>query len=119
MRDFTLHTKSFFDIPADELPQRVEVFFYDGDHCPESQRRAITHVWPVLSHDAVIVVDDTNHPGVLDATRQGLKEVGADILHEWLLPARFNGDTEQWWNGLYLAAVQKQNPLGDDAIGRT
>ena len=55
----------------------------------------------------MIVVDDTHQPGVLEATRQGLHEAGADVLHEWLLPARFNGDTEQWWNGLYVAAVHK------------
>ncbi len=104
---FTLHQNSFFDVPANELPQRVDVFFYDGDHRPESQRRAMTHVWPALADDAVIVVDDTHQPGVLEATRQGLHEAGADVLHEWLLPARFNGDTEQWWNGLYVAAVHK------------
>lgn len=105
----SLHEKSFFDLSPDEVPQQVDVFFYDGDHRAESQRRAMTHVWPSLADEAVIVVDDTNHPGVLEATRQGLKDTGANVLHEWLLPARFNGDTEQWWNGLYVAAVSKMS----------
>ncbi len=97
----------FVDISAGELPQQVEVFFSDGDHCPESQCRAITHGWPVLANDAVIVVDDTRHPGVLDATRQRLTEIGADIPHEWLLLARFNGDTQQRWNGLYVTVIHR------------
>ena len=107
-----LHSMSFFDIPADELPQNIDVFFYDGDHRPEAQRQAIIHAWPTLADEAIILIDDTNHPGVLEATRQGLAAVGANVLHEWLLPARFNGDTEQWWNGLYVAAVRK--PKGNE-----
>jgi len=102
-----LHSVSFFDLPAEELPQNVDVFFYDGDHRPEAQRQAIIHAWPALDDEAIIVIDDTHHPGVLEATRQGLAAVGANVLREWLLPARFNGDTEQWWNGLYVAALRK------------
>ena len=103
----TLHAMSFFDVPAEELPQNIDVFFYDGDHGPEAQRQAIIHAWPALADEAIILIDNTNHPGVLEATRQGLAAVGANVLDEWLLPARFNGDTEQWWNGLYVAAVRK------------
>ena len=108
-----LHSMSFFDVPVEELPQNVDVFFYDGDHRPEAQRQAIIHAWPALADEAIILIDDTNHPGVLEATRQGLSAVGANVLHEWLLPARFNGDTEQWWNGLYVAAVRKPIPAFD------
>ena len=109
----TLHPVSFFDLPADELPRNIDLFFYDGDHRPEAQRQAILRAWPILANEAIIVVDDTRHPGVLEATRQGLTVVGAHVLHEWLLPARFNGDTEQWWNGLYVAAVRKPIPVLD------
>ncbi|MDX1968870.1 MAG: exostosin family protein [Planctomycetaceae bacterium] len=103
----TLRTGSFFDLPADLLPQNVDVFFYDGDHRPEAQREAMVRGWPLLADEAVVVVDDTNFPGVVEATRQGLAQVKADVVHEWLLPARFNGDTEQWWNGLYVAVIAK------------
>ena len=102
-----LRSVSFFDLPPEELPQNVDVFFYDGDHRPEAQRQAILQAWPALADEAIILIDDTNYPGVLEATRQGLAAVGANVLHEWLLPARFAGDTEQWWNGLYVAAVRK------------
>ena len=108
-----LRSVSFFDLPPEALPQNVDVYFYDGDHRPESQRQAILQAWPALADEAIILIDDTNYPGVLEATRQGLAAVGAKVLHEWLLPARFNGDTEQWWNGLYVAAVRKPIPAFD------
>lgn len=106
-QSITLHSTSFFEVTTDELPQNVDVYFYDGDHRPEAQRQAIIHAWPILANEAIILIDDTNHPGVLEATRQGLATVGAQVLHEWLLPSRYNGDTEQWWNGLYVAVVRK------------
>lgn len=104
-----LHQVSFFDLPIEETTCGVDVFFYDGSHDPESQKRAITHIWPALAAHAIIVVDDINLPGVLDQTRAGLADVGAQVLREWLLPARFNGDTENWWNGLYVAAIRKSS----------
>lgn len=104
---YTLWNQSFFDVPREQLPQNVDVYFYDGDHSYESQRRAIVHAWPSLQKEAVIVVDDSLLPGVLEGTRQGLQDVQAEILHEWNLPARYNGDAEQWWDGLYVAAVRK------------
>jgi len=104
---YTLWNQSFFDIPSEQLPKNVDVYFYDGDHSYESQRRAIVHAWPSLQREAIVVVDDSLLPGVLKGTRQGLHDVKAHILHEWNLPARYNGDTEQWWDGLYVAAVCK------------
>jgi len=104
---FELKNQSFFDIPASDLPRDIDVYFYDGDHSREAQRRAIVHAWPALGCESIVVVDDSNMPGVMEGTRQGLREVQAQVLHEWHLPAHYNGDTEQWWNGLYVAAVRK------------
>ena len=106
-QDITLRAKPVFSVPQDTLPANVDVYFYDGGHTDEEQYQAITWAWPLLAQEAIIVVDDANFDGVIPATRRGFAAVGARVLWEWLLPARFNGDQENWWNGLYIAVVRK------------
>lgn len=35
------------------------------------------------------------------------KELHYNVLHEWSLPADYNGDEKNWWNGLYVAIIEK------------
>lgn len=90
-----------------DLPSNVDVCFYDGDHGYEETRRAIWRLYPCLADEAILIIDDTNTDGVLEATRLALHECGAEVLHEWNLPARYNGDKEQWWNGVTVFLLQK------------
>ena len=103
----TLIEQSVHDLQRDALSRGVDTLFLDGDHTPEAHREVIIKLWPCLADEAVIVIDDANFADALDGTLQGMLAVGAHIVQEWRLPARFNGDTEQWWNGLYVAVVKR------------
>lgn len=102
-----LLNRPFVEYDHWELPGHVDTFFYDGGHEWRDHYDAIRHAAPHLAEEAVIVVDDSNIPGVIEATRQGIYSAGLETLREWELPAAHNGDTEQWWNGLYVAVVGK------------
>lgn len=103
-----LHCGSFFDVPQAELPRDIDVYFYDGLHGYEPQRQAIVHAWPCLAGEAIIVVDDADFGDTIPGTRQGLQDVGATVRYAAHLPARFNGDVQQWWNGIYLLVISKR-----------
>lgn len=103
----TFRNCSFFDVPQPELPRDVDLYFYDGLHGYDAQRRAIVHAWPSLASEAVIVVDDADFGDTIPGTDAGLAEVGADVLYKTHLPADHNGDVLKWWNGIYLIIVQK------------
>jgi len=90
------------------------VYLYDAAHDYQSQFNAIVRVWPALADRFILLVDDANLPGVLDATREALKQCGAVIRRHWLLPAKFNGDTERWWNGLAVAVIDKPAHVRND-----
>lgn len=85
----------------------VNVYFYDGDHTHEDQRRALTYYINTLQDVFIFIVDDWNHTPAQTGTRHGLNDTGLKVHKEWILPARFNGDTENWWNGLYVAVCEK------------
>ena len=108
-------TESLFTVDSLQLPTGVDVCFYDGDHDPERTRQAIIRLFPCLAMESILLVDDTNFAGVVEATRSALAECGADIAFQQILPANGNGDVEQWWNGLWIGVVIK--PSGPVVAG--
>jgi len=94
-------------ITPDRIAPPVDVYFYDGCHHTEDQRRAMSHFWPVLSKPAIVVVDDWDDQNydVPGGTRAGLADVGATILAEWERHTAFQADAEGWWNGVFVAVV--------------
>jgi hypothetical protein len=96
-----------FALEPAKLGGPFNVYLYDGAHDQLSQERAFTHVDPALERAFVAVVDDWNEKPVRHGTLKAFADLGYEILFQRALPARGNGDTEQWWNGLFVAVVRK------------
>jgi predicted O-methyltransferase YrrM len=83
----------------------IGCFFYDGAHDFESQYQAIKLVEPLLSDQALIIVDDWRFaPDSQSYAKEGTLRAIAESQRRWTLmyelPARFNGDHAMWWNGV-------------------
>lgn len=89
--------------------QKVNTYFYDGNHSFLSQKKAFTYFNDVLEDVFIAIVDDWNFPEVQKGTRAAFRELKYQILFETVLPARYNGDLENWWNGFYVAVIRKPN----------
>jgi hypothetical protein len=87
--------------------QGVNVYFYDGAHTSEDHRMAFTYYDRVLANDFVAIVDDWNDAPVREGTREAFAELGYQIVKDWELMSAGNGDVEGWWNGLYVAVINK------------
>jgi hypothetical protein len=85
----------------------VNIYFYDGDHSAEAQTLAFTYYNNIFDDVFIAIVDDFNYESVSTATRNVFKQLNYTVLFENILPSRFNGDKENWWNGLYVAVVAK------------
>jgi glycosyltransferase involved in cell wall biosynthesis len=106
---FTFLERDCWDVRPEEVAggATVNVFFYDGAHDYDSQVRAFVHFHPAFADEFVAVVDDWNHPPVRQGTRAAFAELAYEIVREWELPAEFNGDLRNWWNGLFVALVRQ------------
>jgi hypothetical protein len=104
---FDFLDRDSWQVDPAEISPDVDVYFYDGEHSYESQVRAFVHFDPALAGEFVAVVDDWNYPQVRAGTQAAFAELGYDVLRDWELPARWDGDAENWWNGLYVAIVRK------------
>lgn len=98
---FTIDTKNLFKSP-------VDIYFYDGNHTEESQKQAFTYYDSAFAPSFIAIIDDWNHEPSRNGTKKAFEQLGYTILYELELPARFNGDTELWWNGLYVAVVRRK-----------
>ncbi len=97
-----------FKININKLSQDpINVYFYDGHHSTLSQELALTYYDKILDDVFIFVVDDWNWDPVRAGTFEALRKLDYEILYSAELPARFNGDREQWWNGIYIAVLRK------------
>lgn len=97
-----------FDASAPSLfKDPINVYFYDGNHADIYQEKAFTHYNSVFENSFIAIIDDWNADHVRSGTYSAFDKLGYQILYEKYLPAKFNGDRKNWWNGLYVALIRK------------
>ena len=90
-----------------KINKKFNIYFYDGGHSMEQQKQALTEYINYMDNDFIFICDDWNWSNVVQGTYQGIFQSNLKIVKEWTLPAEFNGDTKNWWNGLWVAHLRK------------
>jgi hypothetical protein len=106
---WTLLEKDCFTVTKADLPNKIDLFFSDGAHDFESQRKAITYTEQFLADEAIIVVDDFSWPEPNGGTMKGLKESGLEIVYAATLDSGIRSDCSGrgFWNGIGIFLVRK------------
>lgn len=89
--------------------QDINCYFYDGAHDAESQKKALTKMYPALTEQFIFIVDDWNHEPARLGTYEGIEALGLKIISKWEMPANYNGDRDNWWNGLGIFVLDKSD----------
>ncbi len=92
---------------------RIGGYFYDGAHDKASQYDGIKYVEPHLADRALVVVDDwrlaKDSGSYAEAgTLQAISESRNNWKILYVLPARRNGDLDQWWNGVGVLGFERR-----------
>lgn len=109
---------TFFDADFREVLNRpnikepVGLYFYDGAHDAESQYDGIVQAEPLLSDEALVVVDDWRYAEDSQSfAKAGTRRAIGDSTNVWTLlyelPARWNGDLAMWWNGVAVISFSR------------
>jgi hypothetical protein len=96
-----------FSIDKTLFKNKFNIYFYDGEHESIDQEKALTYYIDCLEDKFIYVCDDWNFKKVEIGTRLGIEKTNIKIEKEWVLPADYNGDLKNWWNGLYVAVCSK------------
>jgi hypothetical protein len=89
-----------FTMTKEQLPNLINLYFYDGCHSYEAQLNALTYFYPFLDDTFIFLVDDWNWPDPKAGTKQSISNLNLKIILEKEL-------TEGWWNGFYISLLQK------------
>lgn len=106
---YRFYSQDCFSIDPRTISKKpINIYFYDGNHSEWSQEHALTHYDPIFSDEFILIVDDWNYQEVQNGTYQALAKLNYTVIYSTVLPARFNADVENWWNGLYIAVICKK-----------
>lgn len=102
-----------FQMDVSALP-KFNIYMYDGDHKNESHYRALLHYYECLDDVFIYIVDDWNWKDVRGGTQQAIQKLHLKVLYEKEMRLTWD-DThtshplagETWWNGIYVAILQK------------
>ncbi len=97
---FKINRENFLKYP-------IKIYFYDGDHTEEAQYQAFTYYDSLFADSFIAIVDDWNWSSVKIGTKKAFENLGYSVLYEQELPAKFNGDKDLWWHGIYIAVIRK------------
>jgi len=94
-----------FQVDVSQLPT-FNIYMYDGNHWEDSHYRALNHYYECLDDIFIFLVDDWNWDFVRDQTRKSIEDLKLTILYEKEIKYdHVSGET--WWNGIYVAILQK------------
>ena len=118
--DYTFFEENSWEFDVSKIEEKVNVYFYDGDHTPEGTIKAFTHYNDVFADTFIMVMDDWNRGHIRTSTKAALKGYKILFEQEFFTPGGKNDphgtkrlgcmegrEVDTWWNGLYLAVLEK------------
>lgn len=84
---------------------RPNVIFYDADNTKDNMIANLKILHENAAESYILVVDDANFDGVVDATNTFIED--KTVLYTRALLTEELEDSNDWWNGLYIVVIEK------------
>ena len=102
---YRLCNEDAFQIDPQRLfAEKVNLYFYDGDHSVLAQERAFTHYDSILADPFIAIVDDWKWDRVRRGTFNAFEKLGYEVVYEQALTGR----KREWHHGMYVALIRKR-----------
>ena len=95
-----------YKVDVSVLP-KFNIYMYDGNHTNESHYNALLHYYNCLDDIFIFIVDDWNWEEVRDGTINAIKKLNLKVLYKKEIFTPANSTYDTWWNGIYVAILQK------------
>jgi hypothetical protein len=111
--DATFIESDCYKVDVSTLP-KFNIYMYDGNHTNESHYNALSYYYDCLDDVFIFIVDDWNWKDVRDGTINAIQNLNLKVLYENEIRLTWDeSHTPQpeacntWWNGIYVAILQK------------
>ena len=99
--------KSIQDLTPKNIHKQPNIIFYDADHDPQAQYDNLTFLIPAFANKFILVIDDANFMGVVQAAEFFVKENNLNLLFERKILTKVPEDPNGWWNGIHVMVLTK------------
>lgn len=109
-KEVYVHYEDCFKIDKDNLPDNIDIFFYDGNHSEENQAKALPYFFDKMADKFIFIVDDFNWPEVFNGTNRALAELAEkiDVEYAQVLRGYQLQNDPIWHNGLCVYLIKKK-----------
>ncbi len=107
INNFTLLEEDCFKLDLSKIKDKINIYFYDGEHTEESQCNALKYYYPVLADTFIYLVDDFDYPHIRKGTRCGIVKMNLKVRYEKYLESNISNNVNGWWNGYFISILQK------------
>jgi hypothetical protein len=111
--DATFIESDCYNVDVSTLP-KFNIYMYDGNHTNDSHYRALSHYYECLDDVFIFIVDDWNWKDVRDGTINSIQNLNLKVLYENEIRLTWDEShtpqpeaSNTWWNGIYVAILQK------------
>ena len=104
-----IHDTDIYSVDTSKI-NNIDLFFHDGPHDQESVSSSVRYYKDCFADVCILVFDDANWEGVVSGANEGINESGLTVMYDKKMlnsVENFN----QWWNGLYIVVVKKENEI--------
>lgn len=98
-----------FEMDISVLPDNIGIYFFDGFHSEDTQRKALPYFLDKMADKFIWVVDDANWDYVASGTKLGLKDLEdkIEIEKSWILGEDCHNHPI-WHNGVFIYLINKK-----------
>jgi hypothetical protein len=111
--DATFIENDCYKVDVSTLP-KFNIYMYDGNHTDESHYKALLHFYNCLDDIFIFIVDDWNCKDVRYGTLEAINNLNLKVLYKKELRLTWDNShtpnpqaRDTWWNGIYIAILQK------------
>lgn len=94
--------KDCWAVQPSEIPNKINVYFYDGNHSHECQYNSLKYYYEFLENEFIFVVDDWSDPNAKSGTNAAIKDLNLEILFEKELLGT------DWWADIKVLVLRKK-----------
>lgn len=106
---YKLLEKDYFTVTEKDIPNKIDLYLFDGAHDYESQKKGITYFSKFFAEETIVLIDDFNWNEPQQGTWDGMREAGLKIVWAAILDSSVRSDCGDfgWWNGTGIFLIKK------------
>lgn len=112
LKNYEFFEEDCFKMDLSKIKNKINVYFYDGNHDESNQYKALKYFYPILADEFIFMVDDFDSydakwAEVERGTRHAMRNCNLNILFEKHLHSLGRNNADSWWNGFYVSYLKK------------